>query len=193
MAGPISQGASNPHALMRAGRAEEAARLDADLIEKLEAAGFTDIDFQDHSTRWGGFCAERLAGFRSVREQKISTHGAEVVAALADDLNTPEALAALHAIASRMNRETNPEEAQRLRAELLAGAWLLGILNEDPETHFKGAADDLGDAAIDQLVEARNQARRNKDFARADEIRDQLHAEGIELEDTRDGTRWKRR
>ena len=117
----------------------------------------------------------------------------EVVAALADDLNTPEALAALHAIASRMNRETNPEEAQRLRAELLAGAWLLGILNEDPETHFKGAADDLGDAAIDQLVEARNQARRDKDFSRADEIRDQLHAEGIELEDTRDGTRWKRR
>jgi SAM-dependent methyltransferase len=51
-------------------------------VVELEAAGFTDIDFQDHSTRWGGFCAERLAGFRSVREQKISTHGAEVVAAL---------------------------------------------------------------------------------------------------------------
>ena len=51
-------------------------------VAELEAAGFTDIDFQDHSTKWGGFCAQRLAGFRSVREQKISTHGAEVVAAL---------------------------------------------------------------------------------------------------------------
>lgn len=51
-------------------------------VAELEAAGFTDIDFQDQSQRWGGFCAERLAGFRAVREQKIATHGVEVVEAL---------------------------------------------------------------------------------------------------------------
>ena len=51
-------------------------------VAELQAAGFTDIDFQDHSARWGGFCAERLAGFRAAREQKIAAHGAGVVEAL---------------------------------------------------------------------------------------------------------------
>ena len=115
-----------------------------------------------------------------------------VVAALADDLNTPEALAALHAIASAMNRSSDATEQQRLRGELLAGGWLLGILNVDPETHFKGVGGALADAAIDALIDERNAARKNRDFARADAIRDELAAQGIELEDTREGTRWKR-
>ncbi len=117
---------------------------------------------------------------------------ASVVTALADDLNTPEALAALHAIASAMNRSSDAAERQRLRGELLAGGWLLGILNVDPETHFKGVGEGLGDNAIDALIDERNAARKNRDFARADAIRDELAAQGIELEDTREGTRWKR-
>ena len=119
-----------------------------------------------------------------------------VVAALADDLNTPEALAALHAIASAMNRSADEAERRSLRTDLLAGGWLLGILNTDPETHFKGVAghaeDGLDDARIDALIEERQRARTSRDFARADEIRDELERAGIELEDTREGTRWKR-
>lgn len=51
-------------------------------VAELQSAGFTDIDFQDHSESWGGFCAERLAGFRAERDQKIASHGPEVVEAL---------------------------------------------------------------------------------------------------------------
>jgi cysteinyl-tRNA synthetase len=66
-------------------------------------------------------------------------------------------------------------------------------LTRDPEDHFKGTAGDgLTDSAIDGLIEERNAARANKDFARADEIREQLVTDGIELEDLREGTRWRR-
>ena len=116
-----------------------------------------------------------------------------VVSALADDLNTPEALAALHALASAMNRAESPAEAQRLRALLLAGGWLLGLLGEDPEAWFtRGGDDTLAGAQIEALIEARNEARRQKNFQQADEIRQHLLAQGIELEDSRDGTRWRR-
>ncbi len=118
-----------------------------------------------------------------------------VVEALCDDLNTPVALAALHAIAGEMNRSEDDEQRQTLRRQLLAGGWLLGILNIDPESHFRGVAEDsdgLSDDAIDALIAERNQARGDRNFARADAIRDELTAAGIELEDTREGTRWKR-
>ena len=117
-----------------------------------------------------------------------------MVDALADDLNTPEALSALHAIASAMHRNTSPDERQLLRRQLLAGGYLLGLLGEPAEDWFRGTAgtDGLGDDAIEALIEARREARRQKDFARADAIRQQLADAGIELEDTRDGTRWKR-
>ena len=81
-----------------------------------------------------------------------------------------------------------------LKAELLASAALLGLLNEDPTAWFqnKGCSDGLSNEDIDALVEERNAAKKAKNFARADEIRDQLKAAGIQLEDTREGTRWSR-
>jgi len=66
-------------------------------------------------------------------------------------------------------------------------------LLEDPEAHFtQGGSDTLTEADIDALIVQRNDARAGKDFARADEIREQLAAAGIELEDLREGTRWRR-
>ncbi len=116
-----------------------------------------------------------------------------VVNALADDLNTPAALAELHAIASSMNRTDEPAQAQQLRQTLLAGGWLLGLLSQPAEDWFKGADDGVLDAhVIDSLIEARNEARRGKNFQRADEIRQELLSRGVELEDSREGTRWRR-
>ena len=129
--------------------------------------------------------------------------------ALKDDLNTPQALAALHGIAAEVNRANRDEEAGRLRQQLWAGGWLLGLLTKSSNEHFHREArhegsmqlsDDIGWSVenkysaddIEALIAERKQARKDRDFKRADAIRDQLTEAGIELEDTRSGTRWKR-
>lgn len=118
-----------------------------------------------------------------------------VMQALCDDLNTPGALAALHGLASDLQARKDTPSAERdaLREQLLAGAWWLGLLHRDPERWFRGASTEgLSDEEIDARIDARNQARKDGDYARADEIRDELADLGIELEDTREGTRWRR-
>ncbi len=121
--------------------------------------------------------------------------GDAFIAALEDDLNTPEALAEMNGLARRIGQALGagsaPDELRLLVAELLADGALIGLLTADPEAWFKGDASD-DDAAIDALVRERDEARAARDFARADEIRDQLTAEGIVLEDGADGTRWRR-
>ncbi len=114
---------------------------------------------------------------------------AAVLAALCDDMNTPLALAELHEIASGLNKaESLPEQAS-LKASLLAAGALLGLLQGDPETWFTG---DSASAEIDALIERRNAARKAKDFAESDRLRDALKAKGIVLEDGPGGTTWKR-
>jgi cysteinyl-tRNA synthetase len=114
-----------------------------------------------------------------------------ILAALNDDLNTPRALTAVHAVADAVFAADKDGDAAGLMvaiATLRAAGSLLGLLQQDPEIWFQGD----GDEAIDALIAERNAARAAKDFARADEIRDQLDAEGIVLEDGADGTTWRR-
>ena len=122
---------------------------------------------------------------------------ASVLGALCDDLNTPLAVAGLHEIVGRLNKAKTSEEKATAKGELLAAANLLGLLDQDPEAWFKwvpegGYADGLTNAAIDVLVEERVAARKSKDFARSDQIRDELKAQGIALEDGPQGTAWRR-
>ncbi len=117
----------------------------------------------------------------------------DIIEAISDDLNTPLALSHLHELAGDLNKAEGgqkPEAASRL----LSAARLLGLLGQDPEAWFKGEASEggLDDAAIDALIAEREQARADKDFKRGDEIRDQLEAQGILLEDGAGGTTWKR-
>ncbi|HET9429093.1 MAG TPA: cysteine--tRNA ligase [Allosphingosinicella sp.] len=97
-----------------------------------------------------------------------------VLDALADDLNTPLALARLSAI----------DDGGRLKAS----AALLGLIGESSSDWFQGG----GDAEIDALVAARGEAKKRRDFAEADRIRDQLAGQGIVLEDAPGGTSWRR-
>ena len=119
---------------------------------------------------------------------------ASVIKALCDDLNTPAALSAMHAIAGELNRSNDLEEAQLLRRQLLAGGWLLGLLGQRPEDYFHATGSGtLDETQIESMIAERDKARANKDWAAADRVRDELTAAGIELEDSRDGTRWRRR
>lgn len=122
--------------------------------------------------------------------ERYSSFPKEVVTHLCDDLHTPKALAALHQIAKEMYSIDDVEEAKSKRDDLLAGAWLLGLLNESVETFFKSKIDSLQPAEIEQWIDKRNNHRKNGEFAQADEIRQFLARNGVELEDTRSGTRW---
>ncbi len=112
-----------------------------------------------------------------------------LLAALCDDLNTPQALAELSALATEANKA--PEAAwPQLKGEILAAGRLLGLLQQDPDVWARG---DEGDAArIDALVAERFAARGARDFARADEIRKQLAAEGVEIMDGANGSTWRK-
>lgn len=118
--------------------------------------------------------------------------------ALNDDLNTPQAFAVLHELANGLRDTSRPvAERQQAAAALRQGAsQLLGLLTRPAAEFF--AADQALRARettftatmIETLLAERDQARRDKDFARADAIRDELAAAGIEIKDSRDGPTW---
>ncbi|MDE2328295.1 MAG: cysteine--tRNA ligase, partial [Rhodospirillales bacterium] len=114
-----------------------------------------------------------------------ATPPAAFIEALADDLNTPGAIAELHALADAA-MQGDAASAAGLRA----AGMLIGIFNHTADQWFRGEATD--DARIDALIAERLAARRNKDFARADAIRAELAAAGILLEDGPGGTTWRR-
>lgn len=113
---------------------------------------------------------------------------AGVLDALNDDLNTPKAYAELNALAKEAAEKKTPEA----KTSLLAGASLMGFLLEDPAA-WLGYGDAGNDnAVIDSLVQERDQAKKAKNFARADEIRKELSAQGIVIEDTPNGAKWRK-
>ena len=112
-----------------------------------------------------------------------------VIAALCDDLNTPDALAELSALATEANK-ADPADWPRFKGHLLAAGALLGLLQADPDDWARGDASQA--QAIDDRVAARFAARKAKDFAEADRIRRELAAEGIEIMDGPDGSTWRR-
>ena len=109
---------------------------------------------------------------------------------LEDDLNTPGAIAALHAFASAIHKTQDAAELARLHSNIRRGGAILGLLQRDAEEWFQTGSS-MAPADIEGLIEARNTARKNKDFAGADKIRNDLLEAGIELEDSREGTVWR--
>ena len=116
-----------------------------------------------------------------------------LVEALEDDLNTPRALAELFGLARELNRADDAAERQALAVRVLASGDLLGLLQSEPEAWFAG--DDAGALSgeqIDALLAERSTARAERNFAKADRIRDELAAAGVLIEDGPDGTSWRR-
>ena len=117
----------------------------------------------------------------------------EFAAALADDLNTPEALAALARLAENARKATNPQDKKAAKSSLLAAGAFLGLLQQNPEHWFKhqDAGEQVDAAWVELLLGERAHARKNRDFARADRIRDELAEKGVVIEDGPQGARWK--
>ena len=114
---------------------------------------------------------------------------ADFVAALKDDLNTPQAMASLFALATEANKATKPEKVSQLYAALRGAGLLMGVLQEDPEAWFRGG-DNVDD--IDRLVADRVAARKARNFAEADRLRQVLAEMGVEVMDNPGGSTWKR-
>ncbi|MFY9838841.1 MAG: cysteine--tRNA ligase [Xanthobacteraceae bacterium] len=113
---------------------------------------------------------------------------ADALDALADDLNTPKAVSALHDLRAEASKGSKPASAC-----LKASARLIGLLQETAAewTGFRPASVTVDEAEVAKLIAARNAARQLKDFQESDRIRDELARMGIVLKDTKDGTTWE--
>lgn len=113
--------------------------------------------------------------------------------ALLDDLNTPIAIRELHSLSKAMVQASGDAQA-RAKGLLLGCAELLGLLQQQPAHWFQQAvsADAIGAEQIEQLIAQRQQAKRDKDYGLADQIRQDLQAAGVVLEDSAEGTSWRR-
>jgi cysteinyl-tRNA synthetase len=141
-------------------------------------------------------------------EMRDNPYFQRFVEAMDDDFNTSEAIALMQKLSGVINR-AGEDWSEQVRT-LVGLGEILGILQQDPDDYFKGRSVGMAtvsgpgmaveahgsvgysDAHIDQLIAERNQARADRDFARADAIRDQLKAAGIVLEDSGKETRWRR-
>jgi cysteinyl-tRNA synthetase len=156
------------------------------------------LDWSEETIKSSKRMLDRLYGaVRGVAVSDVARAEAEppaaLVAALEDDINTPKAMAEFFALAKDLNKATDAGEKERLAAAMYAAGDLMGLLQSDPEEWFAGDVEgELSANDIEALIGKRNAARKDKDFATADAVRDQLSAAGIKIEDGPGGTTWRR-
>ena len=112
-----------------------------------------------------------------------------------DDFSTPEALAVLFDLTREINRQreqNNMDEAAKLGAALKRLGRIFGILQQDPESFLRGELQDELIDKINALITDRNAARQKKDWVQADRARDKLSEMGVSIEDTAEGTIWRK-
>ncbi len=119
----------------------------------------------------------------------------EFMNCLYDDLNTPMAVALLHKYATALNKEGDVAQCNGMCGSLVASANTIGLLTVEPEQWFRHkrlrGESDLGKDDIAALIAERSEAKRSRNFERADGIRSRLAEAGVLIEDGRDGTTWR--
>jgi len=142
------------------------------------------------------YCALRHA--KDITASEVDILENKAFSALCDDLNTPLAISEVHQLAKEINKrdlckEEDVKVIAKLKGELLAVGDLLGIMQQNPDEWFQGMAAETGICAeeVDALIAERQQAKLEKNYARADEIRTLLTDMKVVLEDSKDGTTWR--
>jgi cysteinyl-tRNA synthetase len=147
---------------------------------------------QAHSALERLYTALRDIEPKTASEELRNAYWEQFQNAMDDDFNAPEAMSVLFDIARDINRhrDSDSEKTTQLAYILKEFAEVMGLLQRDPNQFLQGDDDDV--AKIEALIAKRNNARAEKNWAVADEARDELTAMGIELEDGPEGTRWRR-
>ncbi len=160
------------------------------------------IDYSEDSLKEAQSALERFYQALAAVDVADSTEGldndfeARFCEAMDDDFNTPRALAVLFELVTELNKAVREgaAEASALAAQLKQLAGMIGLLEQSPKAFLQGEAGegDLTAEQVEALIEQRNQARKDRDFAEADRVRDLLADKGIVLKDSREGTSWYR-
>jgi cysteinyl-tRNA synthetase len=156
------------------------------------------LDWSDQELERARRTLDRLYGVLRIASESFGPFtaadrpGKAFLAALCDDINTPDALAEFNRVARNLAKAESKAEAQAIAAELLADANLIGLLQNPPDAWFGADSADPESEEIEALIAQRNQARADRDFATADSIRDRLTEMGVVLEDADGLTRWRR-
>jgi cysteinyl-tRNA synthetase len=134
---------------------------------------------------------DKNSDFKAEEEQvskDIDSFVVKYEEAMDDDFNTADAIAAIFELVKLSNVNVNEESSYALVKKAYDTiVKLLDVLGINAKREEESL-----DSKVQELIDLRQEARKNKDFARADEIRDELLAMGIELKDTREGVKWKR-
>jgi len=155
------------------------------------------LDWTDDALSQSRRNLDRLYGaLKELQDIEVEMSLADVpikfIDALKDDLNTPAAFTVLHKLAKQANTETDTSLRRNIKKQILAAGHMLGLLQQEPVTWFRGVGE-VNEDEIDTLIAARAQAKKDKDFALADQLRDQLRAMNIGIQDRPDGTSgWRK-
>ena len=159
----------------------------------------SQLNYSEENLKLAHSALERLyTALRGTDPTAEATGGEEFIAAfkaaMDDDFNTPGALSVLFDMARELNKlkAENSPIANGFAARMRELASVLGLLYQDPETFLQAGLDADETQMIESLIQQRNQARANKDWAAADAARDKLKEMGVVIEDSANGTTWRK-
>ncbi|MFA4992923.1 MAG: cysteine--tRNA ligase [Candidatus Omnitrophota bacterium] len=145
------------------------------------------------SILWGKIGGPIDKKFTGKTPEELEDVKKKFISAMDDNFNTPQGLAAIFELVSITNKKLDNQEFVSASRDILLELTQLFGLSVSPSVNVDAFSLKLDLPDVEILIQARNEARKNKDFNKSDEIRKELEAKGIILEDTKEGTAWRRK